>query len=220
MKQLLPALFLAFCGLAATAEAKVNVIEERILAVSEDGTLTLERSGNVVLGELVFPDNQAARFLEKKIGEPVKLTSKARDRYNRNIAEGELQEQLLKEGLAITYSKGALPERLVKAEAKGQAKWPQRWTVSAENSADHVGEFRLVEGKVLKATKTRDKMYVNFGEDWRQDFSITIPKRAWRSFGESLEGLEGKKLRVRGTIYKENGPMIAVSSSEQVEFLD
>lgn len=214
------ALMLAICGLAATATARSTVVEERIVAVREDGSIQLERSGVAALANLIYPDDRAAKWLEGKVGETMKFTVSGKDRYGRIVITGDLQQALLKQGLALAYDKKKLPDSLLKAEAVGQKKWPKSWLVDAEHASEHYDRFRIVEGTVLKTHKARDKIYVNFGEDWRQDFSVTIPKRAWRAFGSTLDDLEGKKLRVRGTIYNENGPMLMLSQPQQMEIVE
>ena len=65
-------------------------------------------------------------------------------------------------------------------------------------------------------------LYLNFAEDWRNDFTVTIERKSLASFEEAgldLEALTGKRIRVRGFIEWWNGPMIAATHPEQIEVL-
>jgi hypothetical protein len=65
--------------------------------------------------------------------------------------------------------------------------------------------------------------YINFGADWRKDFTVSIRRRDLRDFrkawGERLKKLEGKAVRVRGWLRLRNGPMIEATHAEQIEVL-
>ena len=69
----------------------------------------------------------------------------------------------------------------------------------------------------------RNRSYVNFGDDWKTDFTLTMTSRVRRLFdrqGVDLEGLEGRLVRARGWIKSYNGPMIEISHPEQIEILE
>ncbi|MFT5540486.1 MAG: micrococcal nuclease [Alphaproteobacteria bacterium] len=98
------------------------------------------------------------------------------------------------------------------------------YRVIKESEANrYVGTFQLIEGRILKTAVVRGRGYLNFGENWRQDFTITIPKRALNRFrpvyGQRLHQLSGKTVRVRGWLKRYNGPMIEATHPEQIEVL-
>ena len=65
-------------------------------------------------------------------------------------------------------------------------------------------------------------MYVNFGEDSRQDFTIAARGQARRlmsSLGLDPKSLEGRRVRVRGWIERSGGPMIEIHHPHQIEML-
>ncbi|MEQ9608241.1 MAG: thermonuclease family protein, partial [Kiloniellaceae bacterium] len=67
------------------------------------------------------------------------------------------------------------------------------------------------------------KTYLNFAEDWREDFTISLDRRAERLFTEQgldLGDYAGKRVRVRGWLKVRNGPMIEVTHPEQIEELE
>ena len=83
-----------------------------------------------------------------------------------------------------------------------------------------IGTFQLVEGKVLKAARIKGRVYLNFGDDWKTDFTVTIgvpARRMFREAGTDPLSLEGKRIRVRGWLKRYNGPMIAATHPEQIE---
>ena len=65
-------------------------------------------------------------------------------------------------------------------------------------------------------------MYLNFGNDWKTDFTVTLGPMARRLFkkaGIEPLSLEGKRIRARGWLKKRNGPMIEASHPEQIEVI-
>jgi hypothetical protein len=83
--------------------------------------------------------------------------------------------------------------------------------------------FELVEGRVIEAAIVRKRTYLNFGADWRSDFTITIAPKTWRLFeAEGIDPLsyQGKRVRVRGWLKSYNGPLIEVTHPEQIEVIE
>ena len=66
------------------------------------------------------------------------------------------------------------------------------------------GQFALVEGEVVSVRESGATIYVNFGQRWSEDFTVTVRKRNERNFaaaGLDLKGLAGRRrLIVRGFI--------------------
>jgi len=82
--------------------------------------------------------------------------------------------------------------------------------------------YQLVEGTVHAVGEGRKLIYVNFAEDWRSDFTITIVRKdlaAFEAAGLDLARLAGRKVRVRGWVEWWNGPMIAATHPAQIEVL-
>jgi micrococcal nuclease len=85
-----------------------------------------------------------------------------------------------------------------------------------------LGSFQLIEGRVQSAAKVKGRIYLNFGANWRDDFTATVSSKAARLFikaGQDPKALQGRRIRVRGWLRKRNGPMIDVSHPEQIEVL-
>jgi len=91
------------------------------------------------------------------------------------------------------------------------------------DAGSDIGSFQLVAGRVRAVATVRGTTYLNFGADWRQDFTVTVRNRFRRHFdaaGLSPATLEGRKIRVRGWLDSRNGPMIEATHPEQIEVLD
>ena len=143
-----------------------------------------------------------------------------------------LQGALLAAGMARVYSfadnRALLPrmlghERRARAARRGIWKSPFYAVRKAAAAGVHVGSFQLVEGRVLKTATVRGRVYLNYGDDWRSDFTVTLAPKVRRLF--EAEGIdpadyEGRRLRVRGWLKSYNGPMIEVTHPEQIELLE
>ncbi len=82
--------------------------------------------------------------------------------------------------------------------------------------------WQIVEGRVKAVASFRNVAYLNFGDDWRTDFTVRIGNRARRLFGPAgidLKALEGRNIRVRGWVRSRNGPLIVATHPEQIEML-
>ncbi len=64
---------------------------------------------------------------------------------------------------------------------------------------------------------------MNFGSNWRTDFTLSLaPKmaRLFRREGIDPEIMQGKRTRMRGWLKSFNGPMIKITHPEQIEVLE
>jgi endonuclease YncB( thermonuclease family) len=143
-----------------------------------------------------------------------------------------VQGALLEAGLARVYSfadNRALVAEMLDRERRARAARRGIWADPfyavrrPERVGGHVGSFQLVEGNVVDAAKVRGRIYLNFGEDWKSDFTVTLAPAVRRAFeAEGIEPLAygGKRVRVRGWIESFNGPMIEASHPEQIEVIE
>ena len=84
------------------------------------------------------------------------------------------------------------------------------------------GTFQVVEGTVVRVSDVRGTIYVNFGEDWRQDFTVVMRGQARRTMaatGLAPDSLSGRKVRVRGWVERRGGPLIEVHHTATIEVL-
>ena len=166
------------------------------------------------------------------------------DRYGRILAQVFVadggtdvwvQERLVADGHARAYT---LPGNtsclggLLKAEPAARVAkrglW-QRETYRVRSADDVesllklVGRFVLVEGRVAEVTRAQRTTYINFGTDWRRDFTANLATANVTDSSAAttrVDGLVGKRIRVRGWIERRNGPMIGLSSLDGIELLE
>jgi endonuclease YncB( thermonuclease family) len=84
------------------------------------------------------------------------------------------------------------------------------------------GRFALVEGRVVSVRESGGLAYVNFGQRWSEQFTVTISKRNEGIFagaGRTTKALAGHKIEVRGWIEERGGPAMEVTRPEQIEIV-
>ena len=77
-------------------------------------------------------------------------------------------------------------------------------------------------GLVKNTAKTKDRIYLNFGDDYRTDFTVSVEKPDWPLFKAAkvdLAALKDKRIEVRGWLVARNGPMIEATHPEQIILL-
>ena len=159
------------------------------------------------------------------------------DRHGRRLAylvrdDGLwLQGAMLERGMARVYSfadnRGAVAEMLALEAAARMARrgiWAQPFyaVLTPEQANDRIDTFQIIEGTVVTAARTGGRTYLNFGADWRTDFTVTLDATADRLFrraGLDVLTLKGSQLRVRGWLGRYNGPTIEATHPEQLEVL-
>ena len=159
------------------------------------------------------------------------------DRHGRLLAHLEddqgrwIQGEMLSAGLARVYSfadnRSRVSDMLAlekKARSVALGIWsnPYYRVRSATETPEFIDTFQIVEGRIVSAAVVRRRGYLNFGSDWRSDFTVTVAPRSRRLFdhaGLSIGAYEGKRVRVRGWLKSFNGPMIEATHPEQIELL-
>ncbi|MBE1236544.1 thermonuclease family protein [Phaeovibrio sulfidiphilus] len=140
-----------------------------------------------------------------------------------------IQGEMISRGLARVYTfpdNRALTEALYGREADARAAragiWALDWyAVRPPARLDsEIGTFQVVEGTVVSAARAGRTVYLNFGRDWRRDFTVSIPERLLERFsalGRDPLAWTGKTVRVRGWLREKNGPWIEVTHPEMIE---
>jgi endonuclease YncB( thermonuclease family) len=142
-----------------------------------------------------------------------------------------IQGEMLSAGLARVYSFADNRSRIAdmlalerKARAASLKIWskPYYRVLGVTETPNFIDTFQIVEGRIKSAAVVRRRGYLNFGDDWRSDFTVTVAPRSRRLFdraGLAIEGCVGKLVRVRGWLKSFNGPMIEATHPEQIEML-
>ncbi len=190
-------------------------------------------------------DEAKAKITALAMGQDVTLYygGETRDRHGRALGHVMVhtddglvwvQAEMLKAGLARVYSfpdnRSCLAE-LMAAEAQARADRVGIWrdpyyairdAGDVETLLEREGGYELVEGRVLNADTVGNRVYLNFGRHWKEDFTLVIEAPGLRIFEEAgLDplALENAVIRVRGWIDDLDGPRMAVTHPEQIEIL-
>jgi endonuclease YncB( thermonuclease family) len=175
------------------------------------------------------------------LGREVDLSVLGTDRYGRLAAyafvwtsSGEVlvQHEMAEAGYALvspaasaatcrTYLRNA--ERDARSSRLGVWGEPFSALKVAADPADVLveqGRFALVRGKVMSVHESGGVVYVNFGQRWSEQFTVTVLKRNEGIFtgaGLNPKTLAGHNIEVRGWVEERGGPAIEVSRPEQIE---
>ncbi len=231
----------------AAADREQPALAE-IEKVSERGALVLADGSELCLAGIWAPAatrevDRAARWrvawraiiaeneLFRVIGQP-----DIYDRYGCAIATIEnrdgasLQQLLLAAGWALvdplsaSKETGVVDAMLALEEGARSARrgiWSNRVVLPkpADDLSAWVGTRQLVEGRVQRVSETDRYVYLNFGNDWRTDFTTRLDQKMIKATGFDAAALDGKKLRVRGVLVQSRGPLIDIAHPKQIEFL-
>ncbi len=161
------------------------------------------------------------------------------DRHGRMLAHvvtGDgvwVQGRMLRSGLARVSSRAdnrAHTDAMLGHEAAARAASAGLWSdpffaVRDARRPDgvRIDRFEVVEGVVAGVAEIDRRVYVNFGDDWRADMTVTVSPHDRSAFREGpldLLALEGVRVRVRGWTGRYNGPMMEIDHPEAIEVLE
>lgn len=221
---------------AETVQA-VAVAPEPLLFTSEGRTLRLQGL------HIPTPwADAAATFLSRQsVGQTITASAGAPDRYGRPLvdvfdARGEsLQAALLRAGLALVDPLPDSPadtahlaaahfaaahfaaedearraRRGLWAEAEGPPYSPETLRRALPRL---LGQFIVAEGQIVATTTSGGLVYWDFGPNWRQDFTVSLPQ----SQAPAPDAWVGQMVRVRGWLRRLNGPRLDLSHPSHME---
>ncbi len=228
---------------AAAAPCTEIVGEARVAAHDGYASLQLEDGREVRLADIVpavaVAPPTGADALAPLIGTEVTVRRVAadgpNDRYGRVVGDivpkatgDSLSQQLLREGLALVdpavMSQACLDELFAaerQAEKARRGFWQGTLVRSADdpNLAGASGRYGLVAGAVKSVGETRETIYLNFGADYRTDFTALIRREDAKGWADTLMALKGRNVRIRGVLEAWNGGLIRVQHLRQIELL-
>lgn len=235
---------------AATVPACTGGIEisgAQLLRVEKNGSVILTDGRAVHLEGIRLPgaDRAPPPWADKALGTLSSLLRKApltltaippkEDRYDRVRGQlfagdgGWVQVALLKAGLArvaIAPDRVECASELLAAEAAARAAHAGLWSLpgfairTPATVGRDIGTFQVVEGKVLDARLKDGRAYLNFGADWKSDFTVSIAPEDMANFrrtGVDPRAYLGQTIRVRGLVQSLNGPEIEVANPQSIE---
>ena len=164
------------------------------------------------------------------------LDDGARDRYGRVLAQvfangTWVQAAMLRAGeFRVAPDRVSAPCALLLLSAEGDARarraghWRDLFFLrTPEEIGNRAGTFQIVEGTVVSASLYRGRAYINFGADYRSDFTVTVAPADMRAFRQArfdVKTLTGQRIRVRGWVELYNGPEMQIATPAAIEALD
>jgi micrococcal nuclease len=159
------------------------------------------------------------------------------DRYGRVSAQvfadgAWVQGALLKAGtLRVVPDRASEPctRELIAAEGQARDARAGHWRDGVfslrtpDQLRNRIGTFQTVEGTVTTATTYKGRAYINFGVDYRTDFTVTVAPsdmKAFRTARFDVKKLTGKRVRVRGWVELYNGPEMEIVTPAAIETLN
>lgn len=138
--------------------------------------------------------------------------------------------KILEEGLAVLYARvpnvkytNVFIQAQTNARNQKKGLWGSYEIVDASDAHQYVNQIRTVRGKVLSTYQSAKCIFLNFGSNYKTDFSIVIFNDAISSFyGKNIDPLtfyKGKDVEVSGRIKRYNGPEIIVGIPEQITII-
>lgn len=223
-------LCLAFPGPAAADFIVADVTGAEQLSDAEGNPLRLD-------GLVYQPDNDAGRDRLRALaqGKRLRLEAVRQNRYGDPMAQAYLPDGRWLNGLLIAegwmlaaplHPDDALRRRLFALETQARDARRGHWKTGRFriHDATHYrgprDAYAIVTGRPLAIARRRNFLFLNFGEDWTEDFTAAIARRDLKAFrGFDLDALEGRRLRLRGHIRWWNGPFMELSDPGQIEIL-
>lgn len=213
-----------------------------VTAVTDAETLVLDDGSHVRLQAINSPDATMTKiFLEKNyVGKKIDVWAGdyLKDRHGRYqgivaVRSGDiLQEKLLQEGLARLYIYAGM-DTLGKAEKylqelkrhestaiiakKGIWADPKYQIKNPDQLSDLIGTYQIARGKITSAKKVNNRAFLNFGTDWKTDFTVSLEGKALSAYAKKLKTLEGKTITARGFLANINGPNITATTPLQID---
>lgn len=241
MQKILIAVLIVFCTTSAFAEESgiITDVSDRLEFYVKDKESKLELS-SIYIPEKLLP-SAVAKAKELAIGNEYNINgvSKKPNRHGnlaaiitKNGDKKSLQEHLIENGLAVAYFMDSSLNTKVFFAAENKARntklgiWGSGG-LSVQDSkilqADYqnkLGEFTIVEGRVTSFYQSKRDTYINFGDDWKTDFTVKIENKILKKFPDfSVEKLQGKSLIVRGWLENYNGPFIKILNPANIEIM-
>ena len=209
-----------------------------VSAVDRVGNLTTHSGQIIRLSNIALPLESTAAYQDslswltnQTLGKLAGIAGKGarQDRLQRWIGDvfvGDtwLQGDLALMGLAFIVPDASQPESLnalIARESYARHSrlgiWDSSEAPVASPATAHqfIGTYRIITGRIIDASRVKTRVYLNFGDDYRQDFTVRINGRLRHQIdrsGDPPEDWDNRLVEVRGLLLQENGPLILLES--------
>ena len=238
-----------FSALKHTKSGRIDKIIDGLTLLLKDGTIIRLASLDIpdfavwdqaqyseaafALLEETLPEGTEVMMYQTRMAKKGRLTRMKHELAHIQTKKSEIwiQGLLLAHGLARVYTAPGASEmhdQMLKTERSARQAKRQIWADDSdyliqkpETLNDFIGEFVVVEGMVQKTASVRNNIYLNFGEDWKTDFTVMITPSLRKKL--SLQGIDPLRLaqqplRIRGWLREYNGPLIELEDPVHLEY--
>ncbi len=144
-----------------------------------------------------------------------------------------IQGSMLKNGFARLYTApkhDELLNEMIMAENIAITHKNNLWSDTSQfkiltplETSDNLGNFSIIEGTIQKVATVRNNVYLNFGKDWKTDFTVMVSPMIRKDFARQnidLLSLGNQAVRVRGWLREYNGAFIELEDTAHLQILD
>lgn len=186
------------------------------------------------------PFSQQAKEFNEKLVEnkfiTIEFDVEKFDRYGRIlgycfVGDTFVNAKLLEEGFAVLYT---YPSNVkyadlflgLQKQARRQKRglWGAYDVIDSGRAAEFINQIRTVTGLVLDSYQSKSCVYLNFGRDYKTDFTVVIFNNCLKFFEQNninpREYYKGKHIEVTGRIKEYNGPEIIVCRPYEIRVSD
>ncbi|MBZ0273514.1 thermonuclease family protein [bacterium] len=220
----------------------------RVASVIDGDTVVLDDGATIRYIGIDTPEKDERFFEEAALanrllveGRDVRVVECAArpiDKYGRRLArvtadDIDVTHELLAAGLGAPFldseclGREALDEYVdasIDAWSRGEGLFAGRAgeVVSADKSNRAIGDLAMVCGRVRSVHRSEKVTHLNFGADWKSDFTVTIFARDVPLLAKSarLDDLRGREVVVFGKVRSRNGPDIIVTAPRQLRAVE
>ena len=194
-------------------------------------------------GQFIYspqPFSEEAKEYNRKLvqGKTVRIEFdiQNKDKYGRLlgycfVGDTFVNAKLIEEGYAVIYTYPpnvkyadlfASLQRGARQEKRGL--WGSYEVIDHAQAQHYLNQIRTVRGRVLGTYKSSKCLFLNFGRNYRIDFTVVIFANSLSAFynkGINPETFyEGKVVEVSGRIREYNGPEIIVNSPHEIDIVE
>ena len=199
--------------------------------------LRIKKGGKFIYSPQPF-SKEATEFNQKLVANKfitVEFDVERVDRYGRLLGycfvdDTFVNARLIEEGFATLYTwppnikyVDLLVNSQKKARQEKKGLWGAYETIHHTQANQYINQIRTVEGKVVNTYQSPKCVFLNFGSNYRTDFTVVIFNNVLASFHEKgidpLTFYKGKRIRLSGRIREYNGPEIIVNTPHEIQVI-
>lgn len=207
--------FVAWLWCGSHSAVAGAMISGSVKDVAADGQMTLHDGTAMTMADWVFPARDISELAARVKGQKIQCQPVDTDRYGRAVCYlfDEQQTPIAAGPQAMAYS----DKRYEHTQQALQQDRSSHFIIPSQEAENYLEHYAAVQGEVMSVTARRGGAYLNFGPDYKTDFTISVFGKAYKGrTPQAWKALAGKKVIVRGWISRYNGPHIALLNPDML----